>query len=79
MRQVEPLQAHEMQALEFLAKAGHDCVGLIDTEEKLAAALVYHDLKQRGYILSTMSDDGPVYWLSNAGKLEAVKHSGVMQ
>lgn len=75
----EPLRNHEIQALEFLAKTGSDCVGVIDSEEKLAAILVYIDLRERGYILSTMSEDGPIYFLSNAGKLETMKHSGVMQ
>jgi len=62
------IKPHEMEALQFLAARGSDCIGVIDNEEKLAAALVFHEMKQKGLVLATISNDGPVYRLSNAGK-----------
>lgn len=79
MSEMESLMEHERQALEYLSSVGSDCVGVIDSEEKLSAALVYHDLRERGYLIASMTESGPVYWLSNKGKLEAANVSGVMQ
>ena len=60
------LLPHEIQALRFLEK-GPDCIGLIDDESKLAAALMFVDLKRRGLVTSVVSDDGPIWSLSDAG------------
>ena len=64
------MKVHEEMAIRFIGSAGSDQVGLIDDGEKLAAALLYEQLRRDGYLISSLSDDGggPVYRLSNKGK-----------
>ena len=62
------LLEYELMALDFLARHGSDCVGVIDTEEKFAAAIVYNTMRAKGLVLASTSDDGPVYSLSNKGR-----------
>lgn len=54
--------------LEFLMKHGSDCVGVIDTEEKLAGALVWENLRKRGFVFSLRGPSGPTYYLTEAGR-----------
>ena len=65
------MKPHERQALLFLA-SGPDQIGVIETDEQMAAAMVFIDLERRGYLTSqSMPEGGPVYSLSDAG-VEAV-------
>jgi hypothetical protein len=57
----------ERQALEFLS-LGPDCVGLIDTEEKLAAAILFCNLQQMGYAISEVGPDGPIHRITPKGR-----------
>lgn len=65
-------------ALEFISSRGTDCVGKIDNEDKLAAAMIYLDLKKRGLLSSVPSDDGPVFSITQAGKEELEKAKVLM-
>ena len=62
------LKKHERQALEFLNKQGSDQIGVIDNEDKLAAAMVFEDLKIQGYVYSLKTLGGPTYYLTEKGK-----------
>ncbi|HEY1034998.1 MAG TPA: hypothetical protein VGE09_08455 [Pseudoxanthomonas sp.] len=55
-------------ALEFIDKHGSDCVGVIDSEEKVAAALFYVRLHRDGLLSATPTADGPEYRLTAAGQ-----------
>lgn len=70
----ESITETERMALAFLAK-GPDCIGVIDTDEKLAAALVFETLRRRGLVVSTITDDGPEYRITRDG-LAALKGGG---
>jgi hypothetical protein len=63
----EELRPHELDALRFLAK-GPDTVGVIDSEEKLAAAIVFSDLKLKGLVVATLGPDGPTFHISPSGR-----------
>lgn len=56
------------EALSFIASRGSDCVGVIDSEPKLAAALLYALLREEGLLASTITDEGPEYSLTDAGR-----------
>lgn len=43
----------DIMALTFLRDVGPDTIGVIDSEEKIAAALIYAGLVQRGLASST--------------------------
>lgn len=58
---------HEVMALQFLSR-GPDCIGVVDTEEKLAAAMVFIELQKRGLVIGDPSDDGPVWSILSAGR-----------
>jgi len=60
--------AHELDALRFLRDHGPDCIGEIDTEEKLAAAVVFCNLKTAGLVDSELTPDGPAFRLTPAGR-----------
>jgi hypothetical protein len=64
----EELKSHEQLAIDFLARNGTDCVGVIDTEEELAAAWLYVNLHTRGYLIATIGATGPVYRLTSKGR-----------
>jgi DNA-binding transcriptional regulator PaaX len=55
-------------ALNFIANRGSDCVGVIDSETKLAAAVLFARLKDEGLLASTPTPDGPEYSLTDAGR-----------
>jgi hypothetical protein len=61
------LKPHEVQALEFMELVGSDCIGVIDSEEKLAAAFVFATLANRNLMSVVMTNDGPLYSMTNAG------------
>lgn len=54
-------------ALNFINRAGCDCVGVIETESQLAAALIYEDLRKEGLLTATQTTVGPLYSLTPAG------------
>jgi len=60
-------QARHM-ALTFIDKRGSDCIGVIDSEEKLAAAMIYEGLKRDGLLLAAIGDEGPVYRVTPKGR-----------
>ena len=64
------LKPHELQALTFLAQ-GPDCIGTIDSEEKMAAALVFLDLERAGFVSKSGAGEDMTFTLSAAG-VEAV-------
>lgn len=55
-------------ALSFIHQRGSDCVGEIDSEEKLAAAMLYAMLCNEGLLARAATDDGPEYSLTEAGR-----------
>lgn len=61
------LLPHEVQALIFLLH-GPDTPGTIDSEEKLAAVLVFDGLRRRGLVIADIGDDGPIYRLTREGR-----------
>lgn len=71
------LKDHELMALKFLEEAPH-CIGVIDTEEKMAAALVFVELKNRG-LVEALPDvgNGPFFALSDAGRKALARTGGV--
>lgn len=60
-----PLTDAEVMALDYLGKAG--CIGTVDAEEKLCAALVFIALQDRGLVQSVIGVDGPIFSLTDAG------------
>lgn len=63
------LSETDLMALRFLASNGPDCVGIIDDEDKLAAALLYCDLEKRRLItVQFKTADGPVWAITAAGR-----------
>ena len=62
----EALLQHEVQALMFLLQ-GPDTPGIIDSEEKLAAVIVFDGLRKRGLVIADIGDEGPTYRLTLAG------------
>ena len=56
------------QALNFLDRQGSDCVGVIDCEEKFAAAILYEDLRKDGLVTGSPTKVGPEYRLTVAGR-----------
>lgn len=63
------LTAVERQALEFLVSQGSDQIGEIDTDGKLAAAVVFSQLVQKGAaIVSKSGDDHPVFHPTRLGR-----------
>jgi hypothetical protein len=60
------LPEHEAMALWCLAQKP-DCIGLIDTEEKMAAALTYVALVEKALAIATIGADGPTYQITPKG------------
>ena len=56
----------ERKALEFLS-LGPDAPGVVDSEEVMAAHIVFLDLVKRGLVAKDMGDEGPIYSLTPAG------------
>jgi hypothetical protein len=61
------LLEHERQALEFLS-LGPDQIGLVDSDDKFAAAIVFLDLTKRGFATYDEDPDGPIFSITPAGK-----------
>ncbi len=57
----------ERKALEFLT-LGPDAPGVVDSEEVMAAHLVFLDLVKRGLVAKDIGDDGPIYSITDAGR-----------
>jgi hypothetical protein len=55
-------------ALKLVDQMSTDSVGVIDSEAKLAAALIYDGLRRQGLLIAIMRDDGPHYRLTAAGR-----------
>jgi hypothetical protein len=54
-------------ALNFINDRGSDCVGVIDSEHKFAAAILYLELRKEGLLVSTQTENGPEFRLTPAG------------
>ena len=52
----------DLMALRFLAASGGDIMGPLESEEELAAALLYCDLKKRGLAHNESPEPGTVIW-----------------
>lgn len=70
------MQNHDRMALEFLQRVGSDTIGVIDNEEKMAAALIFVDLRKRGLVVASIGENGPTYRLSNAGRAALREEKG---
>jgi len=59
----------QMMALDFLSK-GSDTIGVIDNEEKMAAALVFLALERDGYAIRHFDNSkiGPSYSITQKGR-----------
>jgi hypothetical protein len=68
---MDSLSKVDLMAINFVAAAGFDTIGPVDSEEKFAAALVYASLEQRGFLTAERSDNGPVYQLTANGRASA--------
>ncbi|GJD65136.1 hypothetical protein [Methylobacterium frigidaeris] len=68
MTSAASLRPHEIMALDFLDRNGPDAPGEVNSEEVMAAHLLFLDLKDRGLVSTTPGDDGPVYAITAAGK-----------
>ena len=64
---MDDLREFELLALRFIGEQLAHCVGMIDSDEKFAAALTFLSLQQRGYLVSSLTPAGPVYQLSDKG------------
>lgn len=61
----------DLMALRFLRDNGPDTIGIIDTEEKFAAACIYMGLIKRGLVSSTNFGGGNVqHAITDAGLQE---------
>lgn len=59
----------DLMALRYLRDHGPDEIGIIDSEEKIAAALVYSDLKRQKLIDCVNPAPGVVLWdINDAGR-----------
>jgi len=66
----------DMMALCFLRDNGPDTIGILDTDEKFAAALVYLDLVKRGLVSSTNFGGGNVQHAITGAGLRELEGAG---
>lgn len=59
----------ETLALAVLSQ-GPDEIGIIDSEEKMAAAMMFIELERRGFLTRTQGEDGPIWDINEAGLAE---------
>lgn len=58
----------DLMALEYLRDGGPHTIGVIDTEEKMGAALVFADLRNRGLVATANFGSGMVqHTITKAG------------
>lgn len=62
------LKPHEIMALEFMVKHGPDCIGIIDADEKMAAAIVFDQMRRDGLLIAEIGPLGPIYRITPAGR-----------
>lgn len=55
-------------ALRFLERGGPHCIGVIDDENKLAAALLFDELNRAGLTGAVIGEQGPIYRISLKGR-----------
>lgn len=80
-RDIQPglvLRPHHLQALEFLRRNPGDEIGEIDSECKLAAAVVFAQLKNAGYIDGFFTEGSGGLRLTPMGEL-AIAEQGTAQ
>jgi len=75
MTQVQEYKDHEKAALRFLA-SGPDVLGVVDSEEKLAAAMVFMDMEKVGLVKFSGTGDKFTVSLTDVG-VEAVVRIGL--
>ena len=51
---------------------GHE-IGIIDTEDKMAAALILIGLKDRGLLTASIGKNGPRYYITLAGRARVLE------
>ena len=64
----------DVMALRLLSKRPDGPGRVLDSEEKLAAAMIYMSLNDRGLAVFTPTDDGPVYHITPAGRRWLAEH-----
>ena len=67
----------DIMALAFIKKHPGDCVGTIETEEQLAAAMIFIELKRRGLLMAEIGPDGPRYFITKSGERELERAANV--
>jgi len=63
-------------ALVYLLRNEPHCIGVLDSEPKMAAALAFEELKKKGRAIAEITDDGPSYRLTPRGRAEAMQIDG---
>lgn len=69
---MKKLERIDEMALVYLLHNEPHCIGALDSEPKMAAAMAMVELVKKGRALGTMTDDGPSYHLTPRGRREAV-------
>jgi hypothetical protein len=59
-------------AMVYLLRNEPHCIGVLDDEPKMAAAMAMVQLVKKGRAIGVMTDDGPSYRLTPLGKREAM-------
>lgn len=72
------LRPHHIQALAFLQQHPGDEIGVVNTEEQLAAAFVYTELLRAGLITGTLRPGGGGVCLTPRGEF-AIAEFGACQ
>jgi hypothetical protein len=67
------LKEHHLTALRFLRDHPGDEIGPVDTEEKLAAAIVFTQLINAGFIVGNLAPGGGGCRLSPTGVLAIIE------
>ncbi|MHB9879120.1 hypothetical protein ACSMXM_05600 [Pacificimonas sp. ICDLI1SI03] len=67
----------DLLALEFLKRHGPHTVGLVDDDEKFAAAFVFLSLQKRGHVIAGIGEDGPAFRITPKG-VAALHREGVL-
>jgi hypothetical protein len=70
----EPLRDHELMAMRFLSANGPHAIGIIDDDDKFAAAFTFKALAHKGMVVAGIGDNGPTYRLTKRGSAAIAKN-----
>ena len=62
------LLPHEISVLKSVGLDGH-CFGTIDTNDKFAAAMLFAEASDKGYLDMVIGENGAVYFLTTRGAM----------